>query len=135
MMNHQKSDTHCILAITYTGKGNFARRSLLQQQSTITAVKDEDGKGTVQNGMWLLQRKDVRILFTGIAHNFIAVVEHQDRVAFHKVELRKLAMPVPRGSGGGSGSCSVLHVVVHLLFWCHLSFAFVICFLCFLSIV
>ena len=42
-----------------TGKGDFVRGALLQQEFVCGLVKDKDGKGAVQNAMWLLRTKDV----------------------------------------------------------------------------
>ena len=88
---------------TYVGKGNLGRGSLLQQQAAVTLVKEKDGKGPMEDGAWLLGRKDVRLLFTRTPNDVVLVIEHQNRILLHQIGLGQTFAPL----GGAVGGISV----------------------------
>ena len=76
-----------ITAHTYVGKGDFVRCPLMQEQATVRFVKQKDGKGSMQDTVWLLLAKDVRFLLGRRAHHLILVIDHHDGIAFHEIVL------------------------------------------------
>ena len=98
--SHRIYDT---LDKTYVGKGNLGRGSLLQQQAAVTLVKEKDGKGPMEDGAWLLGRKDVRLLFTRTPNDVVLVIEHQNRILLHQISLGQTFAPL----GGAVGGISV----------------------------
>jgi hypothetical protein len=79
--------------LTYIRKGNFGRRSLLQEHTAVTLVEQKDGKGAVQNAVRLFLRKDVRLVLGRRANNNVAVVEDQNGILLHEITLGQSGAP------------------------------------------
>jgi hypothetical protein len=103
--------------MTYIGKGNLGGGPLLQQEFTGRFVKQKDGKGTMQNGPWLLRGEFMRRPLGGRSNDIVVVVQHQDSVLLHHVLLGH-GIAVPCFGGGSRGHGGEMSCVVQVLSVC-----------------